>query len=100
MLASLAAMVMLMSGGAAKRAPLPTREEFIRQVLECRTREGVIAAFGRPDATDKTTDGGEWWNYYRGMSHDPVSDRDDRAVTLYFDRAGNVSNAHEVQFMP
>lgn len=69
-----------------------TREEF-RKLVVGKTKDEVLAAFGRPDSTREPGDGNSWT--YSNVSHDPVSGKADMLTRLHFDRDNKVK---EVSF--
>lgn len=72
---------------------LPTRDEFQAKWVG-RTRDEVLAAFGKPESTDEYQ-GRQTWHYGevagdQAYARDPIADKPIRFVRLEFDRDGKV----------
>lgn len=81
-----------------------TRDEF-RKALAGKTGEEIIALLGRPDSTNDSSNWGPRWIYdFKGRNwvvHDPVSGKDDTAVSLHLrrDPATGVIRMRELRYL-
>lgn len=68
-----------------KKSKLPPTRDEMRAKLMGKSKAEVLKLIGRPD---RTTDAG--WQYEGGISYDPIAQRVDSLVFIWFDEAGNV----------
>lgn len=59
-----------------------TRDEF-RKLVEGKAPDEVVKAVGKPYDTSDDGDGRPHW-YYKGLTYDPLTDKADGTVTLWF----------------
>lgn len=66
-----------------KQKKLPTRDELKARLIG-KTRDETIEAIGRPDSTSEI---GNWqvWYYRAGHSYDPIAQKPDVRLTVWFD---------------
>ena len=76
------------AGGQADGKAKPRPREELQTLLTGKTKDEVIKAMGRPERTNDIL-GTETWTYHEA-SFDPVSQKTDHRMTLWFDNGGRV----------